>query len=274
MRLLLVLLATLLLAACGGEQAVVFDPVGVAKTTSGAASARVDMDVRAELTGDNLTAAEAEEVAAMNFSAAGAIGEHGRLMQLTYTMAARTLGLEREGDVTFDAVLDTVTGIMYFDAAAFGLELPEGKSWVSVKSDELQGLQRTNDPSQLVTYLYAAGDLERVGEGTVRGVKTTKYKATVDLDRAIETYGGELREKLEEALDAVKSIGVESIPMEVWIDDGNYLRRVDMDWRVENQYPKQELHLRIHMELWDFGADVGIEVPAKSQTIDLDELGG
>jgi hypothetical protein len=263
-----------LVAGCGAEETELFDPQRVAERTSNAASARIAMTVK--LAADEAPPAdEAEALAAMNFSATGAIDDHGRLFQLAYTMDGTALGLEA-GDVNFDAVLDMESGDAYFDyPGALDLGLPAGKRWVHMQVEELEGLQSTSDPSSMVAYLYAASDLERVGEERVRGVDTVRYRATMHLDRALEQFPENQRKQMQKSFEMLEEFGIETIPMEVWIDTEDYLRRLDMDWRMDEvpDAPKGA-RLEIEMEMWDYGADVDVKLPAKSTVVELEDLEG
>ena len=276
MRRLLLLPFLLLAAGCSAEEAELFDPQRVAERTSNADSARIEMTVKLAVDAETPPADVAEELAAMNFSAVGAIADHGRLFQLEYTMDGAALGLEEPGDVKFDAVLDMQTGDAYFDYRnALELGLPEGKRWVHVQTEELEGLQSTSDPASMVSYLYAAGDLERVGEERVRGVDTTHYRATMHLDRALEQFPENQRKQMRKSFEMLEEWGIETIPMEVWIDGEDYLRRLEMDWRLDEIPDAPEgARLEVQMEMWDYGADVDVELPAKSTVVELEDLEG
>jgi hypothetical protein len=270
--------AAALLAGCGAEQAAQaeLDVDEVAQRTADASSARIEMDMRlVGPDGKPPAELEGEDLASTNFTAEGAIAEDGRLFRLQYTMARSALGIGGSGDVRFDAILDSESGDAWFRyPAALGIALPEGKEWVHTRAEELEGLQATSDPGNMVSYLYAAGDLRQAGEETVRGDHTTRYEATMHLDRALEQFPENQRKQMEKGIEALQDMGIETVPMVVWIDDDGYLRRLNMDWRLDEVDGAPEgARLKIHVELWDFGADVDVSEPKESTVVEEGELG-
>lgn len=277
MRSLLLVPVVALVVACGARDEALVDAEQVVAKTGSAATARLELDMDADYVGD-FTAEQREELALLTFHATGVTAGHGDLLSMRMRMDRQALGAAGAGDGTFDMIIDSRTGDVWFHYDdALGVELPPGKTWVHMNDESLAGLRQTSDPARIVAYLAGAGTLERVGEERVRGVDTVKYKATLDLDRALEALSedasDEQRQELEEGLDTAKDLGVEEIPMDVWIDDDGYMRRLDMDWTL-GDVSAEEVHLRIHLDMWDFGAPVNVQIPAKSTTIELSELGG
>jgi hypothetical protein len=75
---------------------------------------------------------------------------------------------------------------------------------------DLGSLQSFGDPNGTLDQLSSAGQVERVGTETVRGVKTTHFKAIVDLRKAAAHAPAE---------QMIKLLGRSSLPVEVWLDD-------------------------------------------------------
>ena len=270
MRRLASLALVLLTVGCGAQGAV--DAEEVAAKTGGAASAKLDMWMSADPGDEALSAEEEEELSYLTFSATGAIAEHGRLFRLSYIYPAKTLGLEQAGDVEFDAILDARRGELYVKyGKEIGIDLPPGKSWVHMSARDLQGNEASSDPSQMVAYLYAAGELDREGEERVRGVPTVKYAATIDVAKAYENLGGTPGKDLQKSFESLKKAGVREIPMDVWIDDAGYSRRIDLNWELPDT---KGARLKMHMELWDFGKPVDVRLPAASTVVEQQDLDG
>jgi hypothetical protein len=270
----LVLLAALV-AGCGASSGAESVDLENAATKTGAASARIEMDMALDADATKLSAKDREEMALLTFKASGEIAEHGRLYRLRYVYPRKAFGLEGKGDVTFEALLDSESGDIY---VAYGPELdiplPAGKRWVHMQDDSLQGFGNANDPAMMVSYLKAAGDLDRVGEAEVRGVATTRYSGTIDLDRAKEELGAE-NEGVEEGFDQLKEAGVEELPVEVWIDGEDYVRRLEMDWVFpESIGAPKGTRMTLSLEMWDFGAAFDLALPPKSTVVEQEELEG
>jgi hypothetical protein len=278
MRRLVPILLLFALVGCGAQEDERVDAAQVAAKTGGAATARVEMEIELEVADKTPPPDVAKEIAAASFAATGSIAEHGKLFEFHYTMAASQLGIEQPGDVEFDAIIDGETGDAYFDYPdALDLALPPGKRWVHLRDAELAGLQKSSDPASMVAYLYAAGDLEEVGEERVRGVETTRYEATLDIERAIEAQDlpEKARKSLEDSVELLRGAGLNEIPMDVWIDGDGYVRRMNLDMSLDEFTGSPEgARVKMHIELWDFGADMGVERPAASTVVELEDLEG
>jgi hypothetical protein len=78
------------------------------------------------------------------------------------------------------------------------------------------------DPTQALTYLQgASSSVTTLGTSTIRGVKVTGYKATVDLKKAAAKQGA----MAQKALTTLSEHGVDSIPVEVWLDSAGRVVR-------------------------------------------------
>jgi hypothetical protein len=164
--------------------------------------------------------------------------------------------------------------------AELGAELPSGKSWISIdlqrRGKELgfdfqQLVQASqSDPSQGLQYLRGASDVRTVGHEEVRGVDTTHYRATIEFRRLAERFP-ELKESVERVIELTK---VESVPSEVWVDDEGLVRRMGFAYEDMQFAPGQRGNMSMTMDLFDFGADVDVEVPPADEVIDVQELLG
>jgi hypothetical protein len=162
-----------------------------------------------------------------------------------------------------------------------GAQLPGGKRWLKFDLQalgeesgiDLQQIQqfRQSDPTQTLQYLRGASDdFEEVGEEAVRGVSTTHYRGTVDLQKVADQLPAEDRENYE---GVIESAGTSKIPTEVWLDDDGLPRR----FRYEMSFPGeggQEGTMSVTTELFDFGTDVSVEPPPASEVVDFAELFG
>jgi hypothetical protein len=276
--LLLALLAALA-AGCGaaegqGETAEL-DLERVASKT-GAASARMEIDMAMAAENEaSLTEEEREELSYLTFRASGATADNGSFQRLRYVYSRKALGLEGPGEIEFDAILNTETGDAYFAyGPEWGLELPARKRWVHVQDDSLQGVSAMHDPSRMLSFLRAtnSGGLEKLGRERVRGVSTTRYAAAVDVERAKEQIDGE-DEDLEKSFDALSDAGYDEVPMEIWVDDEEFVRRLVLDWVLAQGDGANAITMKLRLEMWDHGADIHIAAPPESTVVEEEDLG-
>ncbi len=114
------------------------------------------------------------------------------------------------------------------------------KSSGDLDDDSLANLS----PERLLALLRAASsETERVGEEDVRGSSTVRYRLTVDCEPAILECDG-------------------TAPVEVWIDDEGFVRRISLD----------DDDGLATFEFFDFGADVDIHAPPADEVVDEDEV--
>lgn len=158
--------------------------------------------------------------------------------------------------------------------------------WLSATPDELEAAGgslgvagASGDPSQLLDTLRGvAGEVEEVGAEEVRGVATTRYRATVDLGQALDQAPEAQREELQAMLDELGG-DVASIPVDVWVDADGLARRLVMDFGdLAAQTMGVDGSATLTLELFDYGEDVTIEIPDPSEVTPigglLDSFGG
>jgi hypothetical protein len=115
----------------------------------------------------------------------------------------------------------------------------QGK-WIRVKADDPSFNLGAADPAQLLQYLRSTSKVEKRGTATVRGVQTTHYVARIQ------------PKQLKKA-----------VPVDVWVDSQGLVRRL----RVATP------QVTASVDLFDF-ADVSIDVPPNSDTVDLSNMLG
>lgn len=277
-RPLLVLLAVLAatLAGCSGDADGGAAPSGAQAVlaaapdrTIGAGSARIAIDAalrgqtRGSLTGEG----------AFSFDSG-----RGRL-----ELDLGPLGLAGAGRT--EVLLDGDVVFLKLGGALPGLG---ARPWVRIdlgslgkgQGDSIEALRqlRANDPRAVIHELRGVtGDAVKVGTEVVRGAETTRYRATVDLDKAAASAPVEVRGHLAEV---ARQLGTSELEMDAWLDADGLLRRlqytIDLA-SLDDSAPAKGTGtgtLVATLELFDFGADVAVEAPAKAETTDLDELLG
>jgi hypothetical protein len=174
-------------------------------------------------------------------------------MQLTLGVAGKKIAM--------DEVLKGTT--VYMRSPVFSSNLPSGKTWVSVnlasaaKKLGVNLAQYTQqDPTDILAALKKAGSVAKVGSETVAGVDATHYRATIDLEK---TPNGKQLEK---------QTNLKSLPVDVWLDGNNLLRRMTM------KYNAGTASTAMQMDFSNYGEPVDVQVPSASETVDMTKLGG
>ena len=175
---------------------------------------------------------------------------------------------------TMEMVLDGT--VIYMRGGVFDPMLPPGKTWLSfdlqtmgeqMGIDFSQLMQSQSDPVQGIEYLAGATDVQEVGTEKIRGVDTTHYEAIIDY----EALAGE-KPELAETLDrVVEMLGESRVPVEVWLDDDDLVRKMVMEMPMP-EMGAQTGDMMYAMEFYDYGTPVEIEVPNPDSAVDVLEL--
>lgn len=262
----LVLVVAMVAGACGsnGEQVL----AGAAEATADAGTSRMAMTVSASAPESSAAAAGSED---FTMNADGVIDYdtgHGIL-----TMDLGELGVPgAEGE----AEMRLMGSVVYMKLP--GAELG-GRPWVKFDLDALgEGAQgpvpglsaASNDPRGVLDALRGvSGEVEEVGDEDIRGVATTHYRASVDLDKAQAEVPEERRADFETFSD---QLGIDTLPIDVWIDDEGRARRFsyEVDTPAAGETPASTVNLVI--DLYDFGVDVDVQPPPSEEVTDYGEL--
>jgi hypothetical protein len=255
MRLRYLWVLLLLVAGCGGGAAPDLNGVALAaKQTESAGTARFEL---------------ALEGGQASFAAQGAFNFDEQQTSMTIDLGSLGVALGQQ-DATLDAVLDGKVFYMRFPALT-GFIRP-GKPWLKLDLEEVAAKSGADlsqldqlsyaDPTQALAYLQGAGELTEVGKEDVRGVDTAHYKGTIDLEEAVANAPAAQREKLQRLLE---QSSVMDLPAEAWIDGDGYLRKLTLSLSGA---------MRMSLELFGFGSEVDIDVPADDEVTDLSELAG
>ena len=268
------ILLLLVAAACGGGSSTAQAPTGTEPSSSSAQQAVLEAGAKTQ----------AEQSARISFSgtitgggADGTIsgeGEFsGRQGRMTMDMSGLAGGqIAGEMEMIFDELL------IYMKFPSEIMQgIPGGKEWIKVDlammgeqdAFDLQQIMQLSgtDPSQSLDLLRAAGtDFREVGEEDVRGVATTHYEGTVDLEKVAEQVPEEARESYRRLMELS---GQTEIPMEVWIDEDGLTRRVRYEQTLGDGTT-----MDLTQEYFDFGVEVDVEPPPDEDVLDIADLVG
>ncbi|OFW72629.1 MAG: hypothetical protein A2Y55_11005 [Actinobacteria bacterium RBG_16_68_12] len=264
------LLVPVVLAGCGGGDAIALDPVAEAATKTR------DVDsMRISMTGTMTLPDAPGEV--VRFSATGAADNRAGRSSLRMTMSPLS-GMPELGE--FEAVMD---GLVMYMRMPF---LEDEKPWLKfdlrsagrdlgIDLESLLELGRQNDPLQTLDYLRAAGSVEELGREKVRGVDTTHYRSEIDYAR----YADLVEHENPEAARAIRALleqtgGALVVPMEIWIDEEGLVRRqaLELELAIPSGAGSAPTRMTQTMEFYDFDAPVDIRVPPPDEVANPDEL--
>jgi hypothetical protein len=279
LSLLLLLLLVPLAAACSNDTLSI-DPVArAAETTSKVDTMHMSMKMRMTAPG----------LAPITMTAQGGLDNVARRGSMTMDMSdlASQIPDRSLADPTLwrgEEVFDfSKHPVIYMRFPFMTRALPGSKPWIRIDLERLgaqMGLDLgalmqsgQSNPAQQLDYLRSvSGDLKKLGADTVRGVPTTHYRGTVDLQDYEKLVPEDQRKSVRKTIEQLeKSMGgATSYPVDVWIDSAKRVRRTAFDMKSET--PQGTVTTAMQMDLFDFGAPVKVELPAKGQTIDFDEL--
>ena len=287
----LLALAVAVLGGCGGAgvlEPVTLDELTQAVSTSAEApSGRFDLSLEMTYPGF---------AKPMRFTGKGAYDTTADRAAFTFDLSAivklwgglvggQGTGADLSSDAwRIEAIQDGTVVYMRFPAIAD--QLPAGKTWVRVDAEdtatfagiELSGLEQFTggDPRALLDFLKAAsGEIETVGSEELRGVTTTHYRATIDLPDYQQLVPPGQRKELRDMLgDLVQEAGLTEMPFDVWLDDEGYVRKMETSFSASPEGVSGAVEASMVLELYDYGADVGIVPPAAADVADVSALDG
>ena len=257
-----------------------------AAATGKVRSMRLEMDVKTE--GGPME---------IGYTAKGEADNVAKKFHLTMDMGAMLGGASGGGAGmgTIEEVVDGTT--IYMKSPIFSRLGGSGKPWVKVDAKAIAGKAgvpggtgstgAASDPTGFVAFLEGAGSkVTTIGTDTLRGVKTTHVRTTIDLEQLLKKTSGARRERIQKQLDSLGAKGIKApkLPTDAWVDADGYLRKLTMTFDVGSMVGStsgasasmSDMKMVLSMELYDFNEPVTIVVPPASQvgTLDLSALGG
>jgi hypothetical protein len=161
-------------------------------------------------------------------------------------------------------------------------EVPKaiGKTWAKFdlyKAARAQGLDLSSLPTSssntadtLTALRSASGaDTKRVGSELVRGVRTTHYRATIDLNRVPSRAGPSQRAVAQQAIRRIiQQTSTSKVPIDVWIDAAHRVRQVR--YLQQTRRPDgQIVHMTMTVSMYGYGQPVSISAPRSGDVKDI-----
>jgi hypothetical protein len=220
---------------------------------------------------------EMPEIGTVTFGGAGAFDEAAGAMTMTVDMGAMLRQVaEATGEQLPPGLDDPMQVVIVGDV--FYLSMPQldqsDGRWITGSLDELTGtdlgMGSTSDPAAMLDSLGGVSDdVQEVGREQVRGVETTRYRASVDVMRALEELPPADRDRLAAQIGMFGDV---PIPVEVWIDDDGLVRRFDMVYDdLLTAAAGESVSASMSMEFYAYGEPVEISPPPPGETVPIDE---
>ena len=131
-----------------------------------------------------------------------------------------------------------------------------------------------SDPSQLLQYLRAvSGNVSRLGKGQVGGIATTRYSATIELNKVPNTLPEASRAAARQSVGTLATmLGKTTLPVEVWIDNQNLVRRMRMSYGLSSGGKPATIDMTL--EIPEYGPQPTPVLPPAGQVSDASSLVG
>jgi hypothetical protein len=161
--------------------------------------------------------------------------------------------------------------VLYMKSPIFESQggLPKGKEWLEIDLEkaaksmgvDLGSIQGMSPRSALSFLRGSNGKAKKVGKDTIRGVPTTHYSATVDLQAAADKADGASAKSLRKLIQLT---GTKTIPVDVWIDAHGLVRKESYAQRFTAGQPM----VRLTEVMYGFGPKISVQTPASDKVFD------
>jgi hypothetical protein len=285
-----VVLAAVLAAGCGGTTGAVPELssfTNVAQTSAAADSASFSLEADVSVPGIDKQLA---------FSAKGAVDTSAKRSRMSVDLSSvaelmKSFGSSLGGTVTGDLgspedwKLEVIQDgdIAYVHFPLLAKQLPGGKTWLkgdaktlsSADAGQLKqfGSLAGTDPRDVFGLLEAvSGSIEAVGTDELHGVETSHYKATIDIAKLEQLVPAAQRDSLGTVEQGARQAGLAEIPLEIWIDGEQRVRKLSIDVDAKQPGTSASLKASLVVELYDYGKALELELPPADQVADAATL--
>lgn len=287
-KLILALAAPLLLVACAQEaedQSLDTDrsPAGADADASPISALRAAPDLAADAGSARFEMVVAIDSPEGELEMLATGGYEGDRMSMEMDLGTMLSGLAEATGESIPPGFDEPMQIVFDGELAYVrmpmLDMLTGTSgWLSASPEDL-GQQGSlglggaaSSPTQVLETLRGvADDVEELGAEDVRGVETTRYRATVDFEDVLAGVPDEQREQMQAQLDQLGGADIDSLPVEVWIDGDGLARRLEMALEDTGAMGAPG-SVTLTIDLFDYGQPFSVEVPPAEEVTPLAEV--
>jgi hypothetical protein len=194
-----------------------------------------------------------------------------------------SIGMMPGGEVELIVGKDSV---VYVRAPMLASYIPAKTPWIKLDPSALPqqpggvGAAAALDPAAILTALEGAISVDEVGADTVDGTDATHYRANVDLLKLLPSFAelapdAPTDAEMQEAKDKLTELGLDTLPIDLWVDGDGYLTQVRFALDLSTIAPDRAgASFSITLTLSDIGEDISIDVPPASQVTDLTDMLG
>jgi hypothetical protein len=177
--------------------------------------------------------------------------------------------------------------VLFIRAPMLAQFIPASTPWISLdpsalpqSQGELGAATAAANPAAILAAIKDTLTVEEVGIDTVGGSDATHYVASVDLVKLLPLIAEMAPEaptdaEIQEAKDQLMRIGLDTLPMDLWVDEPGFLTqaRLSLDLSaIDPDHPGTSFS--VTLTLSDIGEHIAIEVPPTSQVTDISDLLG
>jgi len=197
---------------------------------------------------------------------------------------ARSRGtITMQGPVSMTELFVPPTTYMKIPAAA-GSAAPKGKTWVALPTaasgsaptaaSALFGSSFGADPADpadlLASLTAASSSVTKLGASTIRGVPVTGFALTINPAKATAKVSAADKAGI---MAFLKSLGSAAIPVDVWVDSRNLVRRERLSLTpAGGSGAPAGTSVVLTTDFYDFGVPVHVSAPPAAEVADLSQL--
>ena len=197
---------------------------------------------------------------------------------------ARSRGtITMRGPVSMTELFVPPTTYLKMPGAA-GSAVPKGKTWLALPSGASGGAPTAAsalfgaplgagpaDPAGLLASLTAASSsVTKLGASMIRGVPVTGFALTIDPAKAAAKVSAADKDGI---LAFLKSLGSAAIPVDVWVDGQNLVRREKLSLTpAGGSGAPAGTSVVLTTDFYDFGVPVHVSAPPAAEVADLSQI--
>lgn len=175
--------------------------------------------------------------------------------------------------------------VLYLRAPMFASFIPATTPWIKLDPSALPQSQgdlgaatAAVNPAAILAAIKDSLTVEEVGADTVDGSATTRYRATLDVVKLLPLVADIVQEQptdaqLQETIDKLKEAGLETLPIDLWVDEAGFLKQVRMSLDLSGlSTDHSAVSFSLTLTYSDIGEHISIDVPPASQVTDISDL--